>query len=60
MDNLKDNRKVDVDNILVSLAFKYCCSVTKSCLTLFHSMDCSKPGFAIPHHIPEFAQVHVH
>ena len=22
-------------------------------------MDCSKPGFPVPHHLPEFAQVHV-
>ena len=38
----------------------YCCSLAKSCPTLFHPMDCSKPGFPIPHHIPEFAQIHVH
>ena len=23
-------------------------------------MDCSTPGFPVPHHLPEFAQVHVH
>ena len=23
-------------------------------------MDCSMPGFPVPHHLPEFAQVHVH
>ena len=37
----------------------YCCSVTKSCLTLCDSMDCSTPGFPVPHCLPEFAQVHV-
>ena len=37
-----------------------CCSVSKSCLTLQNTMDCSIPGFCIPHHLPEFAQVHVH
>ena len=37
-----------------------CCSVPKSCLTLCSSMDCSMPGFLILHHIPEFAQTHVH
>ena len=37
-----------------------CCSVTKPCLTLCNSMDCSTPGFPDPHHLPEFAQVHVH
>ena len=23
-------------------------------------MDCSTPGFSVPHHLPKFAQVHVH
>ena len=34
-----------------------CCSVTKSCLTLCNPMDCSRLGFPVPHHLPEFAQV---
>ena len=29
-----------------------------SCVQLCDAMDCSTPG--LPHHIPEFAQVHVH
>ena len=37
-----------------------CCSVTKSCLTLCDSMDCSMPGFPVLHHPLEFAQTHVH
>ena len=37
-----------------------CCSVTKSCLTLCHSMDCSMPGFPVLHHPLEFAQTQVH
>ena len=37
-----------------------CCSVSQSCLTLCNSMDCSTPGLPVPHHLPEFAQVHVH
>ena len=37
-----------------------CCSVTKSCPTLCDSMDYSTPGLPVPHHLPEFAQVHVH
>ena len=24
------------------------------------TMDCSMPGFPVPHHLPEFVQVHVH
>ena len=38
-----------------------CCrSVAQSCLTLCDAMDCSMPGLPVPHHLPEFAQVHVH
>ena len=37
-----------------------CCSVTKLCPTLCNSMDCSMPGFPVLHHLPEFAQTHVH
>ena len=36
------------------------CSVAQSCLTLCDPMDCSTPGLPVPHHLPEFAQVHVH
>ena len=38
----------------------FCCSVTQSYPTLFDSMDCSTPGFPVLHHVPEFAQIHVH
>ena len=37
-----------------------CCSVTESCLTLHYPMECNTPGFPVPHHLPESAQVHVH
>ena len=37
-----------------------CCSVAKSCLTLCKPTDCSTLGFPVPHHLPDFAQVHVH
>ena len=33
-----------------------CCSVTKWCPILHHSMT----GFPVPHHLLEFAQFHVH
>ena len=36
------------------------CSIAQSCLTLCISMDCSTPGLPVPHHLPKFAQVHVH
>ena len=38
----------------------YCCSVAKLCLTLCDPVDCSTPGFCVPHHLLEFAQVCVH
>ena len=38
----------------------YYCSVTKLCLTLCDSMVCSMPGGPVLHHLPKFAQVHVH
>ena len=34
----------------------YCCSVSKSCLTLLNLMDCSTPGFPVHHQLPELAQ----
>ena len=37
-----------------------CCSVAKACPTLCNPMDCSTPGFPVPHYLPEFAQTHVH
>ena len=37
-----------------------CGSVAQSCPTLCGPMDCSTPGFSVHHHLPEFAQTHVH
>ena len=37
-----------------------CCPVTKSCWTLCSPIDCSMPGFPVPHYLLEFAQVHMH
>ena len=34
-------------------------SVSQSCLTLFHPMDYSMPGFPVHHQHPEFAQTRV-
>ena len=36
-----------------------CCSVPKSCLTLWDPMDCSTPGFLHLHYLPELAKTHV-
>ena len=37
-----------------------CCSVAHSCPTLCDPMNCNTPDLPVPHHLPEFAQVHVH
>ena len=37
-----------------------CSSVPKSCLTLCDPTDCSTPRSPVLHHLPEFAQTHVH
>ena len=34
-----------------------CCSISKSCPTLYNFIDCSTPGLPC---LPEFAQIHVH
>ena len=34
--------------------------VTQLCLTLCDPMDCSTPGFAVHHQLPELTQTHVH
>ena len=28
--------------------------------SLWDPRDCNAPGFPVPHHLPEFAQTHVH
>ena len=35
-------------------------SVTQSCLTLCHFMDCSTPDFSVHHQLPKLTQMHVH
>ena len=35
-------------------------SVAQLCLTLCNPMDCSMPGFAVHHQLPELTQTHVH
>ena len=36
------------------------CLVSKSCLTHRNPMDCSMSGLPVPHHLLEFAKVHIH
>ena len=47
--------------MMYSISLKpYCCSFAKACPTLCYPMDCSTSGFAVLHHLLEFAQTHVH
>ena len=39
---------------------RYCCSVTKSSLTLWDPMDRSTPGLPVHHQLLELARTHVH
>ena len=54
------NLKFAMTVISIGLHLDCCCSVAQSCPTLCDSMDCSILGLRSPHHLPEFAQVHVH
>ena len=47
-DGLKQYRKIQFS------------SVTQSCPTLCNPMNCSTPGLAVHHQLPEFNQTHVH
>ena len=44
------------DRFFTSVTSTSCCPATKWCPILHHSM----PHFPVPHHLLEFAQVHVH
>ena len=61
LDNYSPSRQLD-SNLMKSFELEphgcFCCSVAHSCPTLCNSMDCSTPGFAVLHHLPELAQVH--
>ena len=54
----KDNEYTNVTEI-IKTSKDYCCSVTKNSPTLHDPKDCSMPGFSVPHHLREFAQVHI-
>ena len=45
--------------INISVLFQFS-SVTQTCPTLCDTMNCSKPGLPIHHHLPEFTRTHTH
>ena len=59
-DNSLEKCTKDLNRKLLQMCNCWCCSVTQSCPTLRNPMDCSTPGFPVPHHLADFAQVHVH
>ena len=55
------HRIPDTDSSFHYLSASWCCCLVASvCLTLCDPMDCSTPGFPVPHHLLEFAQVRAH
>ena len=44
----------------MSFGISSCCLIAKSCTNLCNIMSCITPGFPVLHHLPEFAQTHVH
>ena len=46
--------------VVVFKIFSLSCSVAKLSLTLHIPMNCSKPGFPVSYHLPEFTQFYVH
>ena len=46
--------------VIVRINSCCCCLVAQLCPALCNPMDCSTAGLPVPHHLPEFAQVHVH
>ena len=53
-------QRTEKDSILANTLGGQFSSVAQLCLTLCNPMDCSMPGFLVLHHLPEFAQTHVH
>ena len=46
--------------LVISCLFSLLLLVQSPSPTLWDPMDCSMPGLPVAHHVPEFAQVHVH
>ena len=49
-----------ITRLLSVMRSAVCCSVAQSCLTLCNPVDCSTPGFPVPHCLLELAQTHIH
>ena len=51
---------ININCTSVCIYIHICCSVAKLYPSLWDTMNCSKPGFPVLHHLPELAQTHVH
>ena len=58
--NAKQVSNVTKNIAVICLSSLQFSSVAQSCPTLCNPMDYSTPGFPVLHHLPEFAQTHVH
>ena len=47
-------------NMYEYITYLYSCPVSNSCQSPRYPMDCHMPGLPVRHHLPEFAQTHVH
>ena len=57
--NVRGVRRISLVRAQRTVDLHCCCSGSQSCLTLCDPMDCSTPGFPVPHCLPDCAQTHV-
>ena len=51
---------INCTSVCVYIYTRIYCSVAKLYTSLWDTMNCTKPGFPVLHHLPELAQTHVH
>ena len=51
---------IEIVLMILRISILLCCSVDKSCLTLYDAMDGSLPTFPVLYCLPELAQTCVH
>ena len=60
LSSVHPEEKVELEGFWVFFGLVRSCSVAKSHPILCEPMNCSIPGSLVLHHLPEFAQTHVH
>ena len=56
--NLSETTETDTTEQLNWTELESCCLASQPCPTLHDPKDCSMTDLPVPHHLPEFAQVH--